>query len=600
MDTGIAGQGPLWDRRILIEQIRIVYSMLARSGSMTLLLSAFVAFVLRDSGPIVWAWFGMQATLKVAELAEMRWFYHPDMVARAPERMLRRLCITQALHAAGWASVLAIAGQDIAGPEFVFVVMALGGVLSGGVTTYGALPKVHAAYVASFIAVSFVTMLYLIAVIPDRPALYLMPVLSMIYCIGTYLNTRVSGEAYYRHIALGFANAELAERLAAQVERAEVARHEAELANQAKSTFLASASHDLRQPIHATGLFLALLKDGRLGDQEREMVAHASSSLQASSEMLDALLDFSRAEAGVIVPQVQVFALDGLVYQLEAELRMQALDRGLDFRARESGQQVRSDPALVRLILLNLVSNAIRYTEAGGVLIGARRRGSSLVIEVWDTGIGIPADQHEAIFGDFTQLGNPERDRRKGLGLGLAIARKMARLLGSEVTVASTAGRGSVFRFALPLADERDRIDPPAPGQTRAEPWQGGRAHIIVLDDDVAILRGLGSLLTAAGHDVATAETIEEALARADQRVPDAIVCDFRLRQGRDGTEAVRLIRQRHGADLPALMITGDTHPDRIAAADREDMQILYKPVDAERIVLAVAELLADRQPKNP
>lgn len=580
------------ERRILIEQIRIVYSMLARSGSMTLLLSAFVAFVMREHGVAIWSWFALQATLKIAELAEMRWFYEPAMVAVAPDRMLRRLCATQALHAAGWASILAIAGQDIGGPEFVFVVMALGGVLSGGVTTYGALPKVHAVYIASFITVSFLTMVYLISVIPDIPEFYLMPALTMLYCIGTYMNTQVSGEAYYRHISLSFANAELADRLARQVERAEVARIEAEAADRAKSTFLASASHDLRQPIHATGLFLALLKGSQLDDQQHDMVANASGALHASSQMLDALLDFSRAEAGVIEPIARTFPLDDLVRQLETEVGVQADEKRIAFRVHETGHHVHSDPGLVRLILLNLISNAVRYTDEGGLLIGARRRGQMLVVEVWDTGTGIPADQQEAIFGDFMQIGNPERDRRKGLGLGLAIARRMARLIGTDVTVSSVLGRGSVFRFSLPLAAPV-QAEPLPLSTVEVGPSRHVRgARVVLLDDDVAILRGLGALLTAQGYDVATAETIEEALEHAEVRAPDILISDFRLRQGRDGTEAVRLMRQRYGKGLPVLMITGDTHPDRIAAADREDMKVLYKPVDADRIVKAISALI--------
>ncbi|NLR71754.1 response regulator [Novosphingobium sp. ERN07] len=579
-------------QRILIEQIRIVYSMLARSGSMTLVLSAFVAFVMREHGIAIWAWFGLQATLKISELTELRWFYDPEMVANAPDRMLRRLYVTQSLHAAGWASLLAIAGQNISAPEFVFVVMALGGVLSGGVTTYGALPKVHAVYIASFIAVSFMTMIYLIAVVPDNPAFYMMPVLAILYCIGTYMNTQVSGEAYYRHIALGFANAELAEGLARQAERAEAARQTAEAADRAKSTFLASASHDLRQPIHATGLFLALLKGSKLEPAQRDMVMNASSALRASSEMLDALLDFSRADAGVIEPQARTFFFDDLVRQLETELGVQADEKRIAFRVHECGKHVHADPGLVRLILLNLISNAIRYTDEGGLLIGARRRGHLLIAEVWDTGIGIPADQQEAIFGDFTQLGNPERDRRKGLGLGLAIARRMARLIGTDITVSSEPGRGSVFRFPLMLAAPVQIEAPPAQPVQTERPGIVRRARVILLDDDVAILRGLGALLTAQGYDVATAETVEEALDHAARHVPDLLISDFRLRQGRDGTEAVRLMRQKHGAGLPVLMITGDTHPDRIAAADREDMKILYKPVDPDRIVEAVASLV--------
>lgn len=592
----IAERDEALERHILVEQIRIVYSMLTRSGSTTLLLSAFVALVMRSHGPIVWWWFALQATLKITEIVEVRWFYDPAMVEAAPHRMLWRLYATQSLHAAGWASMLAIAGQDLSTPEFMFLVMALGGVLSGGVTTYGALPKVHGVYIATFIVVSFLTAVYLVMTIPDRPAFYLMPVLSMIYCIGTYMNTRVSGDVYGRHIALSLANAELAEGLAWQVELAEAARRDAEAANRAKSTFLASASHDLRQPIHATGLFLALLKNGDLSPDQQIVAGYAASSLNASSQMLDALLDFSRVEAGVVVPQAQVFAFDDLVRQLETELGPQADDKRIVFRVHESGMHVHADQALVRIILLNLMSNAIRYTQSGGVLVGARRRGDRLVAEVWDSGIGIAPDKLELIFEEFAQIGNPERDRVKGLGLGLAIARRMAQLMGSDITVRSVPGRGSVFRCSLPLATasaaKPDATAMPTIVAPAVRDAAATAARIIVLDDDVVILQGLQALLTQAGYDVVTAESVEQAVASARAQVPDVLICDYRLRDGRDGTEAVRLIREQGAMRIPALMITGDTHPDRIAAAEKEDMRILYKPVDAERILNALASLV--------
>jgi signal transduction histidine kinase len=573
------------DQRILIEQIRIVYDMLGRSSVFTLVLSAFVALVMREHGPIIWGWFAFQVALKLAEMIEVRWFYDPAKVEAAPQTMLHRLYVTQSLHAAGWASVLAIAGQNVSAPELVFVVMALGGVLSGGVTTYGALPRVHAVYIGTFIGVSLVTALFLIVTIPDQPAFYLMPVLGMIYCVGTYMNTRVSGEVYYTHISLSLANAELAEGLARQVDLAEAARREAEAANRAKSTFLASASHDLRQPIHATGLFLSLLRKTRLTSDQQAMAGNAADALNASSQMLDALLDFSRVEAGVVVPQPQNFAFDDLVRQLETELGPLADEKQIVFRVHESGLHVHADQALVRIILLNLMSNAIRYTASGGVLVGARRRGDRLVAEVWDTGIGIAPDKLELIFEEFAQIGNPERDRIKGLGLGLAIARRMARLMGSDIDVISQFDRGSVFRFAVPLATAS--ASPPSPARMTPVPDDVAvhGARVIVLDDDAAIRQGLHALLAQAGYDVATAETVEQAVASARVRHPDMLICDYRLRQGRDGTEAVRLIREQAGRHIPALMITGDTHPDRIAAAEREDMHILYKPVDAERIL---------------
>lgn len=581
------------DQRILIEQIRIVYDMLGRSSVITLVLSAVVAFVMREHGPIIWSWFAFQIALKLAEMIEVRWFYDPAKVEAAPQKMLHRLYVTQSLHAAGWASVMAIAGQNVSAPELVFVVMALGGVLSGGVTTYGALPKVHAVYIGAFICVSLVTAVFLIVTIPDQPAIYLMPVLGMIYCVGTYMNTRVSGEVYYTHISLSLANAELAEGLARQVDLAEAARREAEAANRAKSTFLASASHDLRQPIHATGLFLALLRKTRLTSDQQAMAGNAADALNASSQMLDALLDFSRVEAGVVVPQPKTFAFDDLVRQLETEMGPLADEKQIVFRVHETGLRVHADQALVRIILLNLMSNAIRYTASGGVLVGGRRRGDRLVAEVWDTGIGIAPDKLELIFEEFAQIGNPERDRIKGLGLGLAIARRMARLMGSDIEVMSMPGRGSVFRFAVPVTSAAALPSSPEKTASLSDDVPARRARVIVLDDDSAIRQGLHALLAQAGYDVATAETVEQAVASATVREPDMLICDYRLRSGRDGTEAVRLVREQSGRRIPALMITGDTHPDRIAAAEREDMHILYKPVDADRILDTLTTVFA-------
>lgn len=584
-------------REIRTEQVRVVYRMLGQSAWLTLLLSLFAAAVLHDQGPRIWIWLAVQLSLKLSTQIELRWFYDPAKVSENLDRKVLWLCLTQAMHAAGWASLMWIAAEHGTPQQYTFIIMALGGVLSGGVTTYGALPLVHAAYIASFIFVNLITFVYLVFAIPDNPFFYLTPILSTFYCVGTYMNTRVSGEAYYRYILLGFTNRELVKSLAEQVAREEEARHEAEAANAAKSTFLASASHDLRQPIHAAGLFMALLEGTKLSNQQRDMLDNARSALGVSSEMLDALLDFSRAEAGVIVPQPRIFPINDLLTGIEAELGLQADEKQIAFRVHECDALVHCDPALVRLIMLNLVSNAIRYTARGGVLVGCRRRGGMLVLEVWDTGIGIPPEQHETIFADFAQIGNPERDRRKGLGLGLAIARRLARLICSDVTLSSRPGKGSVFRLKLPLASPTTEsvqitavaaLAPPAQ-EPKGEPaW----ARILVLDDDPTILQGLEYLLTAESYAVDTAETIEGALAVAELRRPDLLICDFRLRQGRSGTEAARLLRERYGTKLPTLMITGDTHPDRIAMAEKEDLVILYKPADPIRILDTIRTLL--------
>ncbi len=226
------------------------------------------------------------------------------------------------------------------------------------------------------------------------------------------------------------------------------------------------------------------------------------------------------------------------------------------------------------------------------------------MIEVWDTGIGVPDDQHENIFSDFIQLDNPERDRRKGLGLGLAIARRLARMLDSDVTLRSVHSRGSVFRFSLPRAAAAEVLAPDA-GLSPATPRlpYGGASgaaaghsaqvpRILILDDDTAILQGLEALLAAHGFPVAAAETVEDAIALSVAQPPDLLICDFRLRGGRDGTEAARWLRHHYRPDMPVLMITGDTHPDRIVEAEREGLSMLYKPIDPEGILAAIRELV--------
>lgn len=266
----------------------------------------------------------------------------------------------------------------------------------------------------------------------------------------------------------------------------------AEAAIQAKSRFLAAASHDLRQPIHAQGLFLDVLSRTNLSPAQQELVASAGAACSASAEMLNTLLDFSRIEAGVIKPQIRAFMVQPLLNKIEREFAQQADAKGLEYRSRESALAVQSDPALIEMILRNLVSNAIRYTERGGLLVACRRRGSQVLLEVFDTGMGIEATQQRAVFREFHQLGNPERDRTKGLGLGLAIVEGLARTLGHALSLDSRPARGSVFRLAVPLATEAPAAKPAAVEPRAAQPL---RLRVLVVDDDESVRYSMEHLL---------------------------------------------------------------------------------------------------------
>ncbi|TAJ80267.1 MAG: response regulator [Gallionellaceae bacterium] len=373
-------------------------------------------------------------------------------------------------------------------------------------------------------------------------------------------------------LRLRFENLDLIERLREETKKAENA-------SLAKSKFLAAASHDLRQPIHALGLFLELIGRGELSATQREMLENARASTGASAEMLNTLLDFSRIEAGVITPQVRPFHLLPLLNKIESELAPLAIEKGLVFRSRETHAAALSDPVLVELILRNLVSNAIRYTERGGVLLACRARGDAVWLEVWDTGIGIPPAQQQEIFRDFHQLGNPERDRTKGLGLGLAIVDGLTRTLKHKLSVKSIPSNGSVFRLALPVSRAAVIADEP-----KTLPGQAGKLHarVLVIDDDEAVRTGMLKLLVDWGCECTAVESIEDALAAARTNRPDVVISDYRLREQRTGAEAIAALRAECGDQLPALLITGDTAPERLREALASNVPLLHKPVSPD------------------
>ncbi|GJG98012.1 hybrid sensor histidine kinase/response regulator [Cupriavidus pauculus] len=391
-----------------------------------------------------------------------------------------------------------------------------------------------------------------------------------------------------RHsLALRFENVELISQLRDQTARAGQAQREAEDANRAKSVFLASASHDLRQPLHALGLFLVSLGRTPLDERQRQLLDHIEASSGAAREMLNTLLDFSKLDAGVVTPRPRPFQLQALLHKLENEFAPQANARGLFYRTRDTTVTLFGDPTLTELILRNLIANAIRYTHAGGLLVACRTRRFHASVEVWDTGIGIPATQHREIFREFHQLGNPERDQRKGLGLGLAIVDGLARTMQTSVTLASTPDQGSVFRLRLPLAWT-------APEES-VQPGVAMRLdglRVLVIDDDPAIREAMAGLLTVWNCPSRTAETEEEALALTRDFTPDLILADYRLRGNRTGLEAIAAIRERTARDLPAILITGDTAADRLRNLHAGGTALLHKPVVPGKLHAAISTLL--------
>lgn len=453
----------------------------------------------------------------------------------------------------------------------ILVVSSVAAMAGGGASSLSPVLPVYIAYVIPELAV----MASKIWSLGDS-AFNALGIAGILYISALLGQARNSARATRFAIELRFENSALVEELRAKTAIAEQARQEAEQANTAKSKFLAAASHDLRQPIHALGLFLGILARSELGVDQCEALANAQAASKASSEMLNTLLDFSRIEAGVINPQVQAFRLQPLLNKIEREFEAQADAKGIAYRSRETCLVVQSDPMLVELILRNLVSNAIRYTVRGGLLVSCRKRDDHAVLEVWDTGIGIATEHQQAIFREFHQLGNPERDQRKGLGLGLAITDGLTRTLGHNLTLVSIPQRGSVFRISLPIATG---ALPVADIPKMHNSAQLLNVRVLVIDDDEKVRVGMIHLLRDCGCRCEAAECIEEALALASAHAPDLVISDYRLREQRTGLEAIAALRELLGNTLPALLITGDTAPERLREAQTSGIPVLHKPV---------------------
>jgi CheY-like chemotaxis protein/two-component sensor histidine kinase len=311
--------------------------------------------------------------------------------------------------------------------------------------------------------------------------------------------------------------------------------------------------------------------------------------------MFNSLLDMSRLDAGILTPAITEFPIARLLQKIETAFDQATREKGLRLRVRRSEAWVRSDPMLLERILLNLVSNAVRYTLHGGIIVGCRRRGEMLRIEVWDSGPGIPEDQKQNIFGEFFQLAAQGRNRYGGLGLGLAIVDRLRRLLNHQIELASTLGRGSRFAILVPIAAEcvtaAESVEIPHPTAFAVE----GKVVLVIADAPI-VQEGTGGLLGRWGYSVLTAGSDEAALVQLDRRKhpPDLIISDYHLASGKTGIQAIEQINAAFGSSIPAILISGDTAPEPARDAEDRGYILLHKPVDPMRLRAVIHELFMD------
>jgi signal transduction histidine kinase/CheY-like chemotaxis protein len=397
-------------------------------------------------------------------------------------------------------------------------------------------------------------------------------------------------------IRLRFQNIDLIGELRDQKRAADEAREAAEEANVAKSRFLAAASHDLRQPLHALGFFVDALQEQALPVEGRTAIANIRRSVEAMSGLFNSLLDVSRLDAGIVRPQVATIALAPMLERVRAEFEAAAHQKDLSLKLVRNSAFVRSDPVLLERIVRNLVANAVRYTDRGRIVLGCRRRGESIRVEVWDSGRGIPDDKRCEIFQEFRQLDNPQRDRRKGLGLGLAIVERLVKLLDHSLELRSRPGVGSMFAISLPRGRREDYVPGDAAGQIVVD-RDVANSLILVIDDELDVRDSMVALLGKWRCEVVAAQSFPEMLEKlvAVQRLPDLIVSDFRLSGAENGIEVVARLRDEFNAQVPALLITGDTGPEELREVEKSGLHILHKPLNPSRLRSLIASLRRER-----
>jgi len=384
------------------------------------------------------------------------------------------------------------------------------------------------------------------------------------------------------------------------------AKEEAERARVAQSKFLAAVSHDLRQPVQALTLFTSALAAKISGAPASALINDIRGSVGALGALLDALLDVSSLDAGIIVPHETSFSLATLFDRLVAEFEPQARQKEIGLSAVSSSAVVRTDPTLLYRILQNFLSNAVRYTSQGRILLGCRRNGRKLRIEVIDTGIGIPVSMQAEIFKEFFQINNPERDRSQGLGLGLAIVQRLSKLLHCPVSLRSQEGHGATFCVEVPFVSftKAANVVPLRGSEPMQQPaiaeHPAGVGVVFIIDDESSVLKGLRLVIEGWGYTVLTARTELETVSVLDhrQQAPDIIIADYRLRGICNGAQVVAHIRQTFGADVPCILITGDTAPERIREASKHGFALLHKPVEPAKLRAAIVERLSQSKPR--
>ncbi len=477
------------------------------------------------------------------------------------------------------------------------LIVCLFGVALGGLY----LTAVYKPSFYGFVVPALLPLIVRVALVGDPVHLFLAGVMIVVAGFVLGFGHRLN-DVLTRSLVIRYENIDLIGELKERTRSALEARSAAEAANRAKSQLLAAASHDLRQPLHALGLYVAALSARARNAEWRPLIVNVETAANALERQFAQLIDLSRLDAGALTPERGSVALAGLFERIATEFAPEAAARGLAFRIAPSSLCVDSDPGLLERIVGNLVSNAIRYTREGGVLVGARRRGEQVAIEVLDTGVGIAPSHRERIFDEFYQIGDGATapSSARGMGLGLAIVRRFAGLLEHAIELQSVPGEGSRFRVLAPRARGPRRL--PRPSRPADPPAALARSElaervVAVVDDDPAAVDAMTTLFETWGATVVGAQNLEALMARIGRiaRYPDLVVADLRLADGDSGIRAVRRLRDELGYPVPAIIVSGDTGTRADREARAAGLLLLGKPVVASTLEAAAVSTIRSR-----
>ncbi len=573
-------------RRVRAEQLALLCRQWLRLPLPILVLCAYVAYLSWGyvALPTVIGWAVLTVGVLVARSILILALRRGAALARHPEAWERRFTALAAVSGvvSGSAALLFFEALPADRQALLTMVMCCWG--AGALASSSAYPRAYIAFAAPLFAQIAFAWLH-----ADAPGAWFIALLLVAFLAVMLVFVREGGRVVVESIELRFANEELLLQkeqliglLRTEFGKAEAARAKAEEASRSKSQFLASASHDLRQPLHALSLLTALLREASADGHVREVGRHIDQSVQSLERLFGALLDLSKLDAGVVKVELHELDLAQLVEHLSDEYRSKAQEKHLAYEVACPRLWVRTDPMQLERILRNLLENAIRFTDSGRVALAAHRAGDDAVVSVRDTGSGIPESEHARVFDEFYQLQNPGRDRSKGLGLGLSIVKRLVELLGYRIHLQSAPARGSTFTVTLPGAVIEKSGAPRAEPQAAAADVAGLR--VLVIEDDAEARRALELTLRAWRCTPLVAASVDDALGLAPKKLGvDVILSDLRLANGANGIEAVKALRRELGP-VPAALVTGDIAEERLLELRASGLPVLHKPVKAEAL----------------